>query len=144
MIRLIPFYRHGENAAMIGEVEAENGRIARLEKHSVKMICSNCQEEIFTGVEKKISRRGLLWAVLCFCFLSFYLSILVLFMDVFKEFTHYCPSCSSIIGRYIPPLSGRVISLFICLIVGSIAIEILFICLYVFFILSDDIVSIEY
>ena len=129
---------------MIGEVEAENGRIARLEKHSVKRICSNCQEEIFTGVEKKISRRGLLWAVLCFCFLSFYLSILVLFMDVFKEFTHYCPSCSSIIGRYIPPLSGRVISLFICLIVGSIAIEILFICLYVFFVLSDDIVSIKY
>ena len=144
MIRLIPFYRHGEHAAMIEGVKAENGRIARLEKHSVKMFCSNCQREIFTGVEKKISRRGLLWAVLCFCFLSFYLSLLVLFMDVFKEFTHYCPSCSTIIGRYIPPLSGRVIALFICLIVGSIAIEILFICLYVFFVLSDDIDTFEY
>ena len=129
---------------MIGEVEAENGRIAKLEKHSVKRICSNCQREIFTSVEKKISGRGVLWAVLCCFFLSFYLSLLVLFMDVFKEFTHYCPACSAIIGRYIPPLSGRVIALFICLIVGSIAIEILFICLYVFFVLLDDIESTEY
>ena len=127
---------------MIGKVEAGNERIARLEKHSVIMICRNCHREIFTSVEKKISRRGVLWAVLCCCFLSFYLSLLVLFMDVFKEFIHYCPSCSSIIGRYIPPLSGGVICLFICLIVGAIAIDTLLICLYVFFyVLSDDIAS---
>ena len=130
---------------MIGQVEAQNVPIAKLEKHSVRMVCSNCHKEVFTDVKNKISKRGVLWAILCCCFLGcFYLSLLVLCMDVFKEFTHYCPSCSSIIGRYIPPLSGRVNSLFICLIVGSIAIEILFICLYVFFVLSDDIVSIEY
>merc|ERR1711890_87759 len=92
--------RIGENAPMIGEVEAEKGRITKLEKHSVKVVCSNCKREIFTSVEKKISGRGVLWAVLCCFFLSFYLSLLALFMDVFKEFTHYCPSCSSIIGRY--------------------------------------------
>ena len=127
---------------MIGEVEAEKGRITKLEKHSVKVVCSNCKREIFTSVEKKISRRGVLWAVLCCLFLSFYLSLLALFMDVFKEFTHYCPSCSSIIGRYIPPLSGGVICLFVCLIVGAIAIETLFICLYLFFyVFSDDIAT---
>ena len=129
---------------MMGQVEVQIGPIAKLEKHSVRMVCSNCHKEVFTDVRNKISRRGVLWAILCFCFGGFYLSLLVLFMDVFKEFTHYCPSCSSIIGRYIPPLSGRVISLFICLIVGSIAIEILFICLYVFFVLSDDIDTFEY
>ena len=111
---------------MMGQVEARNGPIARLEKHSVRMVCTNCQKEVFTDVRNKISRRGVLWAILCFCFLgNFILSLLVLCMDVFKEFTHYCPSCNSIAGRYMPPLSGGVICLFICLIVGSIIIEIL-------------------
>ena len=127
---------------MIGQVEAPNVPIAKLEKHSVRMVCSNCHKEVFTDVKKKISKRGILWAILCFCFGGFYLSLLVLLMDVFKEFIHYCPSCRSIIGRYIPPLSGGVICLFICLIVGAIAIDTLFICLYVFFyVLSDDIAS---
>ena len=110
---------------MIGQVEAPNVPIAKLEKHSVRMVCSNCHKEVFTDVRNKISKRGVLWAILCFCFGGFYLSLLVLLMDVFKEFTHHCPSCNSIAGRYMPPLSGGVICLFICLIVGSIIIEIL-------------------
>ena len=110
---------------MIGQVQAQNIPIAKLEKHSVRMVCSNCHKEVFTDVQKKISKRGVLWAILCFCFGGFYLSLLVLFMDVFKEFTHHCPSCNSIAGRYMPPLSAGVICLFICLIVGAITIDIL-------------------
>ena len=110
---------------MIGQVEAPNVPIAKLEKHSVRMVCSNCHKEVFTHVQKKISKRGVLWAILCFCFGGFYLSLLVLFMDVFKEFTHHCPSCNSIAGRYMPPLPAGVICLFICLIVGAITIDIL-------------------
>ena len=110
---------------MIGQVEARNVPIAKLEKHSVRMVCSNCHKEVFTDVKKKISKRGILWAILCFCFGGFYLSLLVLLMDVFKEFTHHCPSCNSIAGRYMPPLPAGVICLFICLIVGAITIDIL-------------------
>ena len=127
---VIIFYRYGQNQAIIGAVETGNVPIAKLEKHSVRIACSNCQMENFTRVKGKISGNGMMWAICCCCFGSWLLSLLVLCMDVFREFTHYCPSCNSIAGKYRPPLSGGLICLFILIAVGVIASEILFFALF--------------
>ena len=104
-IKLKVFYRDGQNSDMIGAVETGN---VKLEKHSTRIVCSNCRKENFTRVEKKVSRDGMIWASCCCCIGSCYLSLLVLCIDVFREFIHYCPSCNSIAGRYKPSPSQGV------------------------------------
>ena len=76
----IIFYRYGQNLAIIGAVETGNVPIAKLEKHSARIACSNCRGENFTGVKSKISRNGMMWAICFCCFGSWPLCLLVLWM----------------------------------------------------------------
>ena len=115
---------------MIGEVEAGNGEIAKLEKHSAGITCRNCRRENFTRVESKVSGNGMAWAICCCCFGTWLLSFLVFCMDGFREFTHYCPSCNSIVGMYKPSFSGGMICLLILITLGVIAVEILVVVFY--------------
>jgi hypothetical protein len=80
---------------------------------SVLARCTNCQKENFSRVESKVASNGMVWAILCCCFGSPLLSLLVLCMEGFREFSHYCPSCNSIIAIYKPKFS----SVKICLLV---------------------------
>jgi uncharacterized membrane protein YdcZ (DUF606 family) len=93
-------------------------------KVSVMARCTNCQRDNFTRVESKVSSNGMVWAIICFCFGSWLLSFLVLCMEGFREFLHYCPSCNSIIATYKPKFSSGLICLLVLLTVGIIALQI--------------------
>jgi len=105
-------------------VEGTKGR-QEIGKDSVMVRCSNCQRDNFTRVESKVSSNGMLWAILCCCFGSWLLSLLVLCMEGFREFFHYCPSCNSVIAIYKPKFSSGLICLLVLMSVGIIALQIL-------------------
>merc|ERR1712198_658687 len=75
---------------------------AKLEKFPGVTNCTNCNLEVTTNVDKKLSGGGWTWAILCCCFGSWILSILVMCMDVFWKFIHYCPRCSKKLAEYRP------------------------------------------
>ena len=101
------------------------GVVYELQKHSVRARCPKCFTEQFTRVNSKVSSGGVTWAILCCCFGSWLLSLLVLCMDGFREFIHYCPACNSIMGIYRPKFSGGLIALLVLITLGIIGIEIL-------------------
>ena len=76
-----------------------------LEKVSVHTRCKTCRNEIYTRVEGKVSKNGIAWAILTCCFVSCFLSLLVLYLDGFKVYCHFCPSCNAFIGEYSPQMS---------------------------------------
>ena len=76
-----------------------------LEKVSVHTRCKTCRNEIYTRVEGKVSQNGIAWAILCCCFGSFLLSLLVFCLDGFKVYRHFCPSCNAFIGEFSPQMS---------------------------------------
>ena len=79
------------------------------EKDSLSVPCNNCSLELFTRVERKVSSNGMAWALLC-CFCgSWLLSLLVLCVDGFREFHHYCSACNSLLGMYRPTFSGGMV-----------------------------------
>lgn len=78
-------------------------------KEPVRAKCQHCTAEIFTRVDNRISSGGKCWAILCCCLGSWLLSFLVLCMDGFKEFTHFCPSCNRYLATYNPTFSGGAI-----------------------------------
>ena len=96
-----------------------------IRKESVQVNCTNCHITGFTRVESKIASHGWIWAILCFFFGGWLLSLLVFCIDAFKEFVHYCPSCNMMIGVYKPPFTGGLIALLILLPIGFIIIQIL-------------------
>ena len=116
---------YGQNPTTLEAVERGNFPIDKLEKESARILCKKCRRRTFTRVESRVSNNGRVWAVCCGCFGIWPLSFLVLCMDVFREFIHYCPSCNSIAGKYRPPFSGGMICLFILITVGVIAFDIL-------------------
>ena len=85
-------------------VETTKG-IAEIGRESVLVRCNNCHRDNFSRVESKVSSNGVAWAIICCCFGSWLLSLLVLCMEGFREFDHFCPSCNSIIATYKPKFS---------------------------------------
>ena len=102
-----------------------------LEKNPVQVRCTNCRRDNYTRVENKISGNGMAWAIICCCFGSWLLSLLVLCVDGFREFLHFCPSCNSMVGTYKPKFSGGFICVLILLTIGVVALQILIIMFYV-------------
>ena len=98
-----------------------------LGKESVKVRCNYCSNEMFTRVDSKISSNGMAWALLCLFCGSWLLSLLVLCMDGFREFLHYCPSCNALIGVYKPTFSGGLVCLLVMLSFLVIGLQILLI-----------------
>ena len=104
---------------------------ANLEKVSVQTRCNSCCNEIYTRVNDKVSQNGICWAVLC-CFCgSWLLSLLVLCMDGFKVYRHFCPVCNAFVGEYSPKMSGGTIALLVFLSLICVALQI-FVVMYYF------------
>ena len=120
---LLILYRNGQNSDVIGAVETSNIS-GCLRKDSTRIVCSNCRKEVFTRVEGKITGSGIMWVICCFCFGNLIVAILLLCDDGIREFTHYCPSCNAMAGKYSPSFSGGVICFFILITVGIIALDI--------------------
>ena len=98
-----------------------------LKTESVMVNCKQCKRENFTKVENKVHSNGIAWAIICCCCGSWLLSLLVLCMDGFKEFTHYCPSCNAVIGIYKPKFHGGQIIMLILFSIGMVILQFLFI-----------------
>ena len=113
------------NTRKISTVDVEGTKgIQEIGKDSVMVRCTNCQKENFSRVESKVSSNGMVWAILCCCFGSWLLSLLVLYMEGFREFSHYCPSCNKIIAIYKPKFSSGKICLLVLGTVMIIALQI--------------------
>eukprot|EP00088_Acartia_fossae_P033439 TRINITY_DN34225_c0_g1_i1.p1 TRINITY_DN34225_c0_g1~~TRINITY_DN34225_c0_g1_i1.p1 ORF type:complete len:152 (-),score=17.00 TRINITY_DN34225_c0_g1_i1:28-483(-) len=70
-------------------------------KDPISMLCPNCRCQILTRVEDDVGVVG--WITAGFlCLMGFWLgcACIPLCMDSFKDFTHFCPSCNVVIGRY--------------------------------------------
>ena len=106
------------------------GNIAILGKESTKIRCAFCQTENFTRVEKKISKSGIIWGVSCLICGSWLLALLVLLLDAFRDFSHFCPNCNSNIGIYKPVFSNGWIALLVLLGIGTILLNITFIIIF--------------
>ena len=95
-----------------------------LGKHTTRIVCNNSRKENFTRVESKVSWHGMQWAIACCCLGNFYLSLLVFCINGFRKFTHYCPACNAMAGKYNPSFSGEVSCVLLLIVVGIIALEI--------------------
>ena len=127
-----PPYTENNNIAIHENVERpnlENGvcTYAKLEKFSAVTNCTNCNLEVTTNVDKKLSGGGWTWAILCCCFGSWILSLLVMCMDIFWKFIHYCPRCSNKLAEYRPTSSIGMKILLILLSIGVVALQCLII-----------------
>ena len=120
---LLIFHRNGQNSEITGAVEMCNVS-GSLGKHTTRIVCNNCRKENFTRVESKVSWHGMQWAIACCCVGNFYLSLLVFCINGFRKFTHYCPACNAMAGKYYPSFSGEVICVLLLIVVAIIAIEI--------------------
>ena len=98
---------------------------SELKTDSVMVKCKQCRRENFTKVESKVHSDGIAWAILCCCCGSWLLSLLVICMNGFREFSHYCPSCNAVIGTYKPKFSGGQIVMLVLLTIGMIIIMVL-------------------
>jgi len=111
-------------------VQVYSGTVANLEKTSVQTHCNSCNNDIYTRVNDKISQNGICWAVTC-CFCgSWLLSLLVLCMDAFKVYRHFCPACNAFIGEYSPKMSGGMICLLVFLSLLAIGLQIFVVMVY--------------
>ena len=86
----------------------ENGCpvIRRLEQFPALTMCAKCNLQVTTNVEKKLNTNGWIW-VICYC-CCFLFSFLVLCVNCFWKYNHFCPRCSTKIATYSPKASGRV------------------------------------
>ena len=100
-------HAHQDIASILDRHIQPNWTTPKLEKLSVHTRCKSCRNEIYTRVGGKVSKNGIAWAILCCCFGSFLLSLLVFCLDGFKVYDHFCPSCNSFIGEYSPQMSTR-------------------------------------
>ena len=77
----------------------------KLEKVSQHTRCKTCRNEVYTRVEGKVSKNGIPLAIFCCFFVNCFLCVLTLYLDGFKVYRHFCPSCKAFIGKYRPPMS---------------------------------------
>ena len=85
-------------------------------KFSIRTTCKTCNRRVTTNVDKKLCTQGWAW-VICSC-LAFvggvsFLGLLVLCVDTFWKFNHYCPRCSNKLATYSPKPSCRITILII-------------------------------
>ena len=100
------------------------GNSATLGKESFKIRCAICQTENFTRVENKITKKGIIWVVLWGICGSWLLALMAVFLDAFREFKHFCPSCNAHIGTYKAEFSNGWITLLVLLGVGTILLNV--------------------
>ena len=98
-----PPFRPIDTAAVL-----ENGCpvIRRLEQFPALTTCPKCNLQVTTNVEKKLDTNGWFWVICCCC--SGMFSFLVLCVNCFWKYNHFCPRCSTKIATYSPKASGRV------------------------------------
>jgi len=80
--------------------------------------CPQCNNTVFTMVEKSISMTGLL----C-CF--FGLGLFSFLFDAAYKFTHHCPTCRRLLGEHSPSIGKSMIGCGVALICSSIIIPII-------------------
>ena len=130
----------------------ENGDVTSLcnesygfKKFSIRTNCKTCNRRVTTNVDKKLRTQGWAW-VICSC-LAFvggvsFLGLLVLCVDTFWKFNHYCPRCSNKLATYSPKPSCRITTLIIVTGFAVIAFDV-FIGLYLFHTISSDLDKIK-
>ena len=103
----------------------------RLAKYAIsELLCSPKHRRIFmvtTNVDKQLCTQGWSW-VICCCLACFgggwFLGLLVLCVDTFWKFDHYCPTCTNKIGTYSPKASCRITTLLILIVFAVIALNV--------------------
>ena len=105
----------------------ENGQLG---KFPALTNCNNCNLHVTTNVDKKLSSGGWTWAILCCCFGSWLLSLLILCMDNFWDYIHYCPRCTKKLATYSPAMSVWVKCLLVFASLGLIALQIFIVLFY--------------
>ena len=98
-----------------------------LGKRSVKIRCNNCSQEQFTCVKSKMSDGGKRWAFMC-CLIGYAYggclsALFALCYPGFREYSHYCTSCTSLLGVYRPTMGGGQLCLLVVLSILMIAIQ---------------------
>ena len=104
---------HGEMETMAVSI------LPAMTKYPTITKCTNCNSTIETFVERKINRRGWTWAIFCI-FGCFLFSFLARCLDSFSDWTHTCPNCKRIIGKYSPSQRslGEIVIIVIASLVG--------------------------
>ena len=103
---------------------------SQLGKFSAQTNCTSCNLHVTTNVDKKLSSGGWTWAILCCCCGSWLLSLLVLCMDNFWDYIHYCPRCTKKIATYSPEMSCGIKCLLVFASIGIIALQIFIVVIY--------------
>lgn len=105
-------------------MEYDNTRMAvsilpAMTKYPTITKCTFCNSTVETFVERKINRRGWTWAIFCI-FGCFLFSFLARCLDSFSDWTHTCPNCKRIIGKYSPSQRsvGEIVIIVIATLVG--------------------------
>ena len=95
-------------------------------KSSMQIQCRNCLMDITTTVESNKCCDGKTWAMLCGCIGSCYGIYLILSgKNGFKEYTHYCPSCHTVVGIYKPRSSAVSKLILLLAILGIITLKVI-------------------
>ena len=119
------------NIRVFRDIEPDGFPNTPLQKFPAVTNCFNCNLLVTTYVDKSLSGEGWTWVILCCCCGSWIISLLVLCMDVFSEYIHYCPRCSKILAIYKPGKNLRIITIFSLLSIGIIGLQ-LFLIFYYF------------
>ena len=137
---------HTEPLRPFDQLMVENGDVTStyyesngFKKFSVRTTCKTCNRRVTTNVDKKLRTQGWAW-VICSC-LAFvggisFLGLLVLCVDTFWKFNHYCPRCSNKLATYSPKPSCRISTLIIVAGFAVIAFDV-FIVLYSYHAISS-------
>ena len=106
-----PYGNVGNTLAAPNFVSIDASNVPQFGKFSVQTQCPHCFQIVLTNVTENISTGGKAWAVVCCCFVSWIMSLLVLCLDCFKKWKHYCPNmaCRKHIATYSPSPSTRTI-----------------------------------
>ena len=91
-----------------GDATSPHYESSSFKKFPVRTTCKTCNLRVTTNVDKKLGTDGWWW-VICCCLACFgggwFLGLLVLCVDTFWKFNHYCPRCSSKLATYSPEAS---------------------------------------
>ena len=133
---LPPYGQEGytESSRPFDQLMAENGDVSApyyesnsFKKFSVRTTCNRCNLRVTTNVDKKLCTQGWGW-VICCCLACFgggwFLGLLVLCVDTFWKFNHYCPRCSNKLATYSPEASCRIRTLLILIELAVIALNV--------------------
>ena len=111
-----------------GDIPTQNEEYNSFEKFPVRTTCKTCNLRVTTNVDKKLGTDGWWW-VICCCLACFgggwFLGLLVLCVDTFWKFNHYCPRCSSKLATYSPEASCRICTIKTIIVISVIALNVL-------------------